>query len=270
MNTEIELVKENQQIEIYQSDKEMITTSCYDPDTKAVMLRAIAVRFFDLPMAQRVEVITTELEQAYIRNGTEKDNDEIKAFTIAEVVDLFNQRKQITHKEVTHIFKNGSLGLYGKNYGINIKSINDWILAFYEDETRKIAVRKLNDLKKKTTELKELTPAESETLMVKMVKEIYYQRIDQRFENTEMLSHPLYDILKDKGLLNLTIEQKKGYMEEAEELLTSAKYQSESESIIGKQLNYAMLQTDATKVAKVLAVRDYFNDLTSRNVELPL
>lgn len=272
MTTNLDLLPKREQagVEIYQSDKEMINSSAYDKSTKEIMLRAISTRFCDLVIEDQVKVITTELEQAYIRNGTDKDSDEIKAFTVSEVIDLFSKRRQITHSEVTYIFKHGSLGLFGKNYGINVKSINDWIVAFYEDQTRIHAIKKLNDLKKAVDEVKLLSPADCETVMVKMVKEIYYERNQNGFSDTEMLSHPVYDILKSKGLIDLSEDQKTELKEEAEDLIDRARYESDRESPIGKQLNYARFQSDVIKVAKVLAVRDYFNYLSENNQEIPL
>lgn len=253
-------------------DVVMIKESNFDNDTKQVMLRAIAIRFCDLSKVQQVQVITTELEQAFIRNGQEKDGVETKAFTVAEIVDLFAQRKQITHKEVSHIFRQGSLGLYGKNYGINVKAVNDWIHSFYEDEARKLAIRKLNDLKKQSEAIRELTPAEKESVMVKMVKEIYYERTQNGFDGMEMLSFPVYDILKVKGLIKLSERQKDDLVEEAKDLIERAKFKKNNSSIepITANMVYAIIQQDEIKVAKVLAVRDYFNELSQRNMELPL
>lgn len=260
---------------IYKSaseDAEMVKDSGFDPETKAVMLRAVAIRFCDLTESEQAQLITTELEQAYIRNGTDKDQVETKAFTVAEIIQLFSSRKQITHKEVSHIFKHGSLGLFGKNFGINVKSVNDWILAFYEDESRKLTIRKLNELKKQSEQVKELTPAERESVMVKMVKEIYFDRKQNGFDGLEMLSYPVYDILKVKGLINLKEHEKSALIEEAEEMIECAKYRTESnsEKPLGANLIYAITQSDATKVAKVLAVRDYFNELAANNIDLPL
>ena len=255
---------------LHKQDVDMIKESNFDSDTKAVMLRAIAIRFCDLSMSERVQVITTELEQAYIRNGIGKDEVETKAFTVAEIVELFNKRKQITHKEITHIFKQGSLGLYGKNFGINVKSIHDWIVAFYDDEQRKLAVRKLNELKKASEAIKELTPAEKESIMVKMVKEIYFDRKENGFDGEEMLSYPIYDILKIKGLIKLSDSRKKMLLEEAEDLIKSPKKKGVNIGKIISSISFAEFQSDAIKVAKVLAVRDYFNELSERNMDLPL
>lgn len=251
-------------------DAGMIKESAFDQDTKAVMLRAVAIRFCDLNVTEQVNLITNELEQAYIRNGTDKGSEEGKSFTVKEIIEIFGLRKQITHKEISYIFRQGSLGLYGKNFGINVKSINDWIVAFYEDESRKLAIRKLNDLKKASEAIKEFTPAEAESLKIKMIKEIYFDRKQNGFNGTEMLSHPVYDILKTKGIIKLSEKQKTDLMEEAKDMIERAKAKNVSFSKVSASILYAEFESDVTKVAKVLAVRDYFNDISQRNMDLPL
>jgi hypothetical protein len=271
MNTNIQKTTNNAlQIVEPNQDAEMIKNAVFDEDTKKVMLRAVAIRFQDLEESQKVEFIGNELEQSYLRVGVSKDEKETKGFTVAELIGLFNTRKQITHREITHIFRQGSLGIYGKYFGINVKSVNDWIIAFYEDEQRKLAIRKLNDLKKASEAVKEFTPAEKESIMVKMVKEIYYERTQNGFDGTEMLSYPVYNILKTKGILNLNERQKAQLLEEAESMVNGGYYDKDLLMTSTKNLNEAEKESCITNLAKVLAVRDYLNDLEKRNMDLPL
>ena len=246
----------------YNNQKELIKQSKYPEQTKQYMLMAVSSLFSDLTTPEKVSMITEEFEKALTRAGTSKLDDKEKGFTISEIIALLNKKKQVTHKEVSEIFRKGSLGLYGKYFGINVKSVHEWIESFYADEDRKIAIRKLNELNQAAEKIRELTPIESQSLIKKSIKEIFEERKINQFSGTELLSYPIYDFLKLNGFINLTDKEKEYLLEEAEAMLKSnlmagAGYKKTEELIA--QFNTGVIKSD--KLAKVLAVRDFMNDL---------
>lgn len=262
------LIKKNTAVVVtaYAQHEELIKSCNEDDNIKSIMLRAISGKFNDLSEADKAQLISTELELARIRAGVEKkreNNEQISGFEIAEIIDLFKKRKNITHREVSHIFKSGVLGAYGEYFGINIKTVNSWINSFYEDNMRQLAINRMNKLIDDKSSKKEITREEKKEIMKKSALEIFFERKKFGFTELEMLSYPIYDILKMSGKIELTEDEKNELINEAKSILERKTYMTENVNVIS--LSIGFVHDDVTKIAKVLAVRDYMNNLIDNN-----
>lgn len=270
MSTQISIIENNKQL------IELVEQSTHSFDEKQLMIRTISTRFCDLKVdiSQNVNektfFISEEFEKALLRNGSQKLDPMEKGFIVSEIVEYLEGFKQLTVKEISFIFQQGSLGLLGKNFGINVKSVVSWITAYLDDEVRKMALKKLNVLKIQKAKVDELTYDQRQEIIKKSIIEIYKERIENQFENTEMLSYPIYDYLKVNGFINLNAVQKEYLIEEAQEIqkanLIAGRSIREQETII-KQIDTGEISVEQT--AKVLAVRDFMNHLAMMGKELP-
>jgi hypothetical protein len=137
------------------------------------------------------------------------------------------------------------------------------VLENYQIELNNL-LKRANEIKNKLMPEKELTFEEKEAQMVETIRTIFKERKENNHLGTEMLSHPIYDILVAKGLINLSIDEKKALRDEATPMLKATKANGVSATdyiTIMRQFNEGKLVNEVALVAKVLAVRDYFNSI---------
>jgi hypothetical protein len=262
-----------QQLQIItsESQKEMILAASFSTDMKKYMVLAISKLFKDLTDDEKINLVTQEFEKALTRTGTYKPDATEKGFTIADILEMINEKKYITQDEVSEIFKKGSLGLLGEYFGINVKSVSNWIEIFYKDVQRREALKKLNELQDAQNKITEMTPADKQTFIEKAIKDVFHDRKVNGYSGLEGISYPMYDFLWRRKILSPSEKEREYLKEEATEYLKSQMLSSHS-TLATKEIldKFEAGEVDVTKLAKSLAVRDYFNSLISDGKEIVL
>ena len=243
----MELVK----ISHYEDQARLITESYYPEEVKKQMMLVIAPKFINLSLEEKITFITDEFEKALVRIGSVKDDSLRKGFMIAEIIEILCESPHLSIDEVKHIFRHGSLGLYGRNFGINPKSVNDWVIAYLQNDKRQI-IDKLNAMAKMNNVEPVLTKEEQSEIIKKLTIEIFDERKEKGLTGIELLSYPIFNFLKLGGFIELTDLERKFLLEEAEEML---------QSIHSNKREANIMQLSIAQMAKVLYVRDFFNEL---------
>ena len=157
-------------------------------------------------------------------NGTmqKQDNIESVLITISESVYqlVCDKYKAITINEFKLACLNGSLGDYGQYFGLNLKTVSDWLKGYNNDENKKKAMAEWNRLIGLVS-IQEKTPEQKDAIIVDGLIHFFerykkYGKIkDEKTGNTQVLLIPVnslcavfYDNLKEKGLLVITKERK--------------------------------------------------------------
>lgn len=258
--------KYNSALEFKQQQIQLINQTAYSNDIKKIMRLAVDVKFCTLSIEEKVLTVSNSIESAYIRTGSTKLNEDEKTFFINEVIDILAERKYATKDEVIDIFRKGSLGLLGDYFGVNVKSFLLWLDIFYKDVHRREIVKKLNDLQKANDKIEEMKPEDSQNLIRKTIVEVFNFRKENNQVGIEGLSYPMYDYLYRKGKINLSDQERKYLKEEAEAhiKITYSVGQKKFDDLLDKSM------VDPIKLAKTFAVRDYFNGLRSKSIDLDI
>ena len=157
-------------------------------------------------------------------NPTEGQGDVL--LNIAEnVYKLINDKyKTITINEFKLACLNGSLEDYGKYYGINLKTISDWLKGYLNDENKKKAMAEWNKMLD-LVQVRNYTDQQKEQIIVDGCIHFFneYRQnglLKQTLAPVDSLCAVFYDKLKEKQLLIFTKERKLEIYKEAESKYT--------------------------------------------------
>jgi len=149
-------------------------------------------------------------------NGTmqKQDNVESVLITISESIYqlVCDKYKVLTVNEFKLACLNGSLGDYGQYFGLNLKTVSDWLKGYNNDENKKKAMAEWNRLVGLVS-IQEKTPEQKDAIIVDGLIHYFNEYknaglIQKFFLPVNSLCAVFYDNLKDKGLLVITKERK--------------------------------------------------------------
>lgn len=147
-------------------------------------------------------------------NMQKQDNVESVLITISESVYqlIFDKYKVLTINEFKLACLNGSLGDYGQYFGLNLKTVSDWLKGYNNDENKKKAMAEWNRLIGLVS-IQEKTPEQKDAIIVDGLIHYFneYKKagLVQKFVlPVNSLCAVFYDNLKEKGLLIITKERK--------------------------------------------------------------
>lgn len=147
-------------------------------------------------------------------NMQKQDNVESVLITISESVYqlIFDKYKVLTINEFKLACLNGSLGDYGQYFGLNLKTVSDWLKGYNNDENKKKAMAEWNRLIGLVS-IQEKTPEQKDAIIVDGLIHYFNEYknagLVQKFVlPVNSLCAVFYDNLKEKGLLIITKERK--------------------------------------------------------------
>jgi len=147
-------------------------------------------------------------------NMQKQDNVESVLITISESVYqlIFDKYKVLTINEFKLACLNGSLGDYGQYFGLNLKTVSDWLKGYNNDENKKKAMAEWNRLIGLVS-IQPKTPEQKDAIIVDGLIHYFneYKKagLVQKFVlPVNSLCAVFYDNLKEKGLLIITKERK--------------------------------------------------------------
>lgn len=195
------------------------------------------------------------LQKASILNGGTKDPDYAVLDVHVEAIytDLIHIHSWLTQAELNHLFSEGLRGKYGEFFGINYKTVCEWIIAYRDSPERKSYLES-------KTKVVELPPP----VMTQDQKD----QDDRDFVNynhelhkkcplkLQMIPVILYKILYKNGKINFTDEEKEDIREQAKELFTMMKKDGTIDEYMLQNLDE---QKSIDNLAKRIAIRNIFN-----------
>lgn len=129
------------------------------------------------------------------------------------VYQLINDRyKSITINEFKLACLNGSLEEYGKYYGINLKTVSDWLKGYNNDENKKKAMAEWNKMID-LVQINKYDDSQKEQIIIDGCVHFFNEYrenglLNQIIAPVDSLCAIFYDKLKEKGLLIFTKERK--------------------------------------------------------------
>lgn len=139
------------------------------------------------------------------------------------------------------------------------------LLVMYEKKLKddlKLAYIIRDNLKMEDKSREETDPAFVEKRMKEAINEVFkeFKRIGD-VNSVDLISYVIYDFLDKRKILNITPEEKKSLMEEANTRIVLIENAATLKGLVSRLVGY---DKDATiSMAKRLAVRNYFNTISS-------
>ena len=198
------------------------------------------------------------------------------------VFQLINDRyKSITINEFKLACLNGSLEEYGKYYGINLKTVSDWLKGYNNDENKKKAMAEWNRLLGYVS-IQPKTEKEKDEIIVNGCIHYFneYRQagvLKQILVPVDTLCSVFYDKLKEKGLLILTKERQLELYDKALiEYESSLKAKAKDRTVNFKENQIQglldLIKTKQNKpfvnVCKRMALLQYFDELIELEQDL--
>ena len=190
------------------------------------------------------------------------------------VYNLINDRyKTLTIEELKLACLNGSLDEYSKYYGVNLKTVSDWLKGYSNDEKKKKAMAEWNRLID-FVQIKEKTPEQKEAIIRDGCLHAFFDYKSNPL-NEMVIGHIFYDYLKDKGLLILPIEvHKKISINQRliyeNELKVSNRKKVVSDAILNELISSLSENKTLINRCKRAGLKWYFDELIKHNKNLEL
>lgn len=226
------------------------------------------------------EVLAKVLVDTGIRNINEQHDVLIN---ISEnVYKLIKDRyKNITINELKLACLNGSLGEYGTYFGLNLKTVSDWLKGYNNDENKKKAMAEWNRLLGYVS-IQPKTEKEKDEIIVNGCIHYFneYRQagvLKQILVPVDTLCSVFYDKLKEKGLLILTKERQLELYDKALiEYEASLKAKAKDRTVNFKENQIQglldLIKTKQNKpfvnVCKRMALLQYFDELIELEQDL--
>lgn len=209
----------------------------------------------DISQVELKDSITDMLQKATILVRGEREMDALLLKVQVDAIynDLIHIHAWLTQAELNHLFSEGLRGKYGEFFGINYKTVCEWIIAYRDSPERKSYLES-------KSKVPELPPP-------KMTQE-QKEQDDRDFVNynhelhkkcplkLQMIPVILYKILYRNGKVNLSEEDKEDIREQAKELFTLMKKDGTIDEYMIQNLDE---QKSIDNLAKRLAIRHIFN-----------
>lgn len=126
-------------------------------------------RIKDLKPEQLSEAVIKFIEQANRRVSTSSNKDVLTQTYIDVLKELKQNYKALTLSEVSIAIESGSLGKYGEFYGVNSRSVVQWV-RHYKENVRNEAMKVKSNIKLKLKEARKME--EAKQIMKKFHAEI--------------------------------------------------------------------------------------------------
>lgn len=110
-----------------------------------------STRILDLQKQAATERISEMLTQVYYTAGQKLEGKDLSLLTQALYLEVKNYFSFLRIEELKIALNEGVRGQYGEYFGINIKTIHNWVRAYQVSENRK---QKLKELKAETSDYK--------------------------------------------------------------------------------------------------------------------
>jgi hypothetical protein len=215
------------------------------------------------------------LSRASIISGCNVNSDVAKIL-IEEIVKDFRVRYPLIHiEEIEAIFDNGSRGVYGEFYGINLLTTNKWIRGYLEtDEHNKFISSQVKKLVPLLEEKTSLTEIEIDQLMRNGIVTCF-----NNFKNTGVAmdyGNPKIDWLITKKIITPSKDERDAYKEQARERLNDEVI-NKKQSIFkhdrreAKSLEQILDQSDNERIrsiAKNICLCDWFENIIDNDLDI--
>jgi hypothetical protein len=133
------------------------------------------------------------------------------------VMEIKYEFGHLTIEEIEIVFKNGSRGIYGDFYGINVRTLHSWVRE-YISITKAESILKLNSIKQISNKPKELSQEEKNKLrkdwIERVVKDFYKLKNDGVHVHYD-LGNILYSFFERNKLFILSKKEKKNIFDNA-------------------------------------------------------
>lgn len=232
---------------------------------------SLAKRVAELTQAEAEKAILELMNRAYAELGTVPQGTSsgdrqnyVKAMANLIITDLNFYFPRVTMAEVAQAIKNGIRRQYGDYYGFNVISINGFVEKYLASEERSSALTR-QERYRKSLEVPEEPTAE----MQQQIIENGLQQCLETYRKTHRIidfGNVNYQLLVDRGKINLTNEQKK-------EIYAMAEWEIQREMetrelSLAKILQQLRNPTDNTAEivarAKDISLRKYFDTLNAK------
>jgi hypothetical protein len=189
--------------------------------------------------------------------GFNISEQEQKALANYLVMEIKNEFGYLTIEEVAIIFKNGSRGMYGEFYGINVKTLHSWVRE-YTAITKAESILKLNSIREINQKPKELSEEEKNRIKLDWIERVIKDFITLKETGEYVhydLGNTLYSFFERNKLFILSKKEKaviyNGAVEEykrerAKENATSRNQRFEFSNALDK-----FLQKDKGEILKI-------------------
>lgn len=226
------------------------------------------------------EIIAKTLVDTGVRNI--QDQEQVIVNIADSVYKLIcDKYKTLTINELKLVCFNGALEEYGKYFGINLKTVSDWLKGYLNDENKKKAMAEWNRLidlvqiKKYSDEQKEFIVLDGCVNFFEEYKQAGI--LKQILVPADSLAAVFYDTLKEIKLLIFTKERKLQIYDEAEILYKKKLAESRDNRKIKfeqKDMDYMleMIANNSNKsfanLCKRLSLYKYFDDLIEMDQDM--
>lgn len=229
------------------------------------------------------EVLAKALVDSGQNKAYEKEKVELVILNISENVYqlICDKYKSLSINEFKLACLNGSIGEYGDYFGINLKTVSDWLKGYLNDENKRKAMAEWNRLLELVV-IQPKTDAQKDEIIVNGCIHYFEQYkqaglLKQILVPVNSLCAVFYDNLKSKGLLIITKERKnelydKALAEYKTDLEAKAKDRESSfkaeqikpllDSIVGNN------NKTFANICKRMALMQYFDELIEMDQDL--
>jgi hypothetical protein len=210
------------------------------------------------------------ISKAMLNNGstTLAGQEDAILFVCNEVYGVvYDKFKGLTIEEFGIAVKNGTIGDYGETFGVNLKTIVQWIKGYQSDERKKLAYDGVNHVLK-LAQSRIYTEAEK----FENIKQSTIRAYNDFKENSflfPIFPAPYYDFLKEIGLINYSKDVKLDIAERAKKeyetnVLTQKKERRVKASEVASLLINLNENRSFVNICKKIALLKYFTELKKK------
>lgn len=196
------------------------------------------------------------MQKAAILNGGTKDPDPYALNIHVEAIytDLNSIHTWLTQAELNHLFSEGLRGKYGEYFGINYKTVTEWIIAYRDSSERKAYIEQKTKVKE--LPVRQMTPEEKEQDDKDYVNHFFNLHKKEPLK-LQAIDVNIYKTLWKNGKVNLDDETKEEIRGLARETFFNLKRDGTLDSHHLQNLDE---QKAIDNLAKRFAVRHIFNE----------